>query len=401
MSLKMGRWALSLALLVLGLIAGPAYAQDGGKPTIGYAVMGYDHPLFQAMKRGAEQEAKKLGVRLQPVDGKFDVNLQNSQIEDFISKKVDALLVNPVTAKETVPSLQKARAAGIPVVAIDTRPVGFQPDAFVTMNHYQGGYTIGWKIADDLDCKGTYAVIWAVGNEQAASRLRGFRAGMREECQVTGQPFAIRQVGAFSGITGPLRDTARKITETLLTKYPKGQLSFIFGQTDEFANGAYLATQSKDRPDVRVYGMDNNDDIRKFIDDKKNLLATTVHLPVQVGGAAVDTAAAIVAKKPHLKEIQLNFQLDDQSNIKLDPGWAGRYQPSFSQFFYPQQVAGLSGASAEDGAAPPPAAATQASEGSSTVWIVLVVVLALALVGTLLWTRARGRRAPLGPPARR
>lgn len=401
MPLKTGRWALSLAVVALALTAGSAQAQNEGEPTIGYAVMGYDHPLFQAMKSGAEQQAKKVGVQLQPVDGKFDVNLQNSQIEDFISKRVDALLVNPVTAKEAVPSLEKAKAAGIPVIAIDTRPVGFKPDAFVTMNHYQGGYTIGWRIADDLSCRGSYAVIWAVGNEQAASRLRGFRAGMREFCQVNGEPFRLREVGSFSGITGPLRDTSRKITETLLTKYSKDELSFVFGQTDEFANGAYLATQSKNRRDVRIYGMDNNDDIRKFIAEKKNLMATTVHLPTQVGGSAVETAAAIVNKKPHLEEVQLNFQLDDQSNIQLDPGWDGQYQPSFSQFFFPQQVAGLSGQSAEDGGTPAPVSAAAEESGSSTIWIILVAVLAVALVGTLLWARSRGTSARLGPPARR
>lgn len=399
MSRRVRCWTLSLAVVLTGLIAGVAQAQDGGRPTVGYAVMGYDHPLFQAMMQGAEDQAERLGMELQAVDGQFDVDRQNSQIEDFISRGVDALLVNPVTATEAVPSLEEAKAAGIPVIAIDTRPVGFEPDAYVTMNHYEGGYTIGWKIAGDQDCEGTYAVIWAVGNEQAASRLRGLEAGMREHCRVTGQPYRLEEVGAFSGITGPLRDTARRITETLLTRYPTDELTFIFGQTDEFANGAYLATQSQNREDVLIYGMDNNDDIRQFIAEEKNLMATTVHLPVQVGAAAVATAAAIIEGEPHLSEIQLNFRLDEQSSIELDPGWSGTYQPSFSDFFYPQQVAGLTGGSGEQSTSDDGATDAVQSEATSsnTVWIILVLALAAALVATLVWSRSRERR-DLGPP---
>jgi ribose transport system substrate-binding protein len=395
-------WRTCVALAAMfAAMAAPAAAQD--EPVIGYAVMGYDHPLFQAMKRGAEQTAQDLEVNLRAVDGKFDVNRQNSQIENFISQGVDALLVNPVTAKETVPSLEKAKAAGIPVIAIDTRPVGFQPDAFVTMNHYQGGYTIGWRIASDLRCEGRYAVIWAVGNEQAASRVRGFRAGMREFCQVTGQPFNLEEEGDYSGITGPLRDTARKITDTLLTKYSEGELSFVFGQTDEWANGAYLATKAANRPDVKVYGMDNNDDARAFIAENGNLVATTAHLPVEVGTAAVQVAKDIIDGKPHLPEIQLNFRIVDQENVADDPGWTGSYQPTFSDFATPQQLSALSESVQEAATTAPASAPTGADEGSGAnpVLIAIIVALALALVATLVLSRRRqapGR--PLGPPVR-
>jgi ribose transport system substrate-binding protein len=327
---------LLLAAALATGVATSAAAED--KITIGYAVMGYNHPLFQAMMDGAEQGAKTLNVDLIRVDAQFDVNKQIGQIEDFITRKVSALLVNPVTAKETVPVLEKARAAGIPVIAIDTRPVGFEPDAFVTMNHFQGGYIIGWKVANDLNCKGRWSAIWAVGNEQAASRMRGFETGMDEACKVRGLDNKFQKEGSYSGITGPLRETSRQIAQTLLTKYPQGDLAFIFGQTDEFANGAYLATQAAGREDVRIYGMDNNSDMRDFIKENKNMIATTAHLPVEVGRAAVQTAVNIVRKQPYLKEVQLNFQLIDQANVQYDPGWKGTYHPSFSAFAFPEQL---------------------------------------------------------------
>jgi ribose transport system substrate-binding protein len=306
--------------------------------TIGYAVMGYNHPLFQAMMAGAQKAAKQLHVNVPMVDAQFDVNKQIAQIQDFTTRRVDALLVNPVTAKETVPVLKQAHDAGIPVIAIDTRPVGFEPDAFISMNHYQGGYIMGWKVATDLNCRGRWAAIWAIGNEQAASRMRGFEAALGENCRVRGLPDKFEKEGEYSGITGPLRETSRHIAETLLTKYPNGQLAFIFGQTDEFANGAYLAAQAAGREDVKIYGMDNNEDMLAFIKEGKNMIATTAHLPVQIGEAAVQTALNILEGKPYMKEIQLNFQLIDQNNVQYAHGWDGTDKPSFSEFAFPEQL---------------------------------------------------------------
>jgi ribose transport system substrate-binding protein len=321
--------------IVAAIWSGSALAE--GK-TIGYAVMGYNHPLFQAMMAGAQKAAKQLHVNVPMVDAQFDVNKQIAQIQDFTTRRVDALLVNPVTAKETVPVLKQAHDAGIPVIAIDTRPVGFEPDAFISMNHYQGGYIMGWKVATDLNCRGRWAAIWAIGNEQAASRMRGFEAALGENCRVRGLPDKFEKEGEYSGITGPLRETSRHIAETLLTKYPNGQLAFIFGQTDEFANGAYLAAQAAGREDVKIYGMDNNEDMLAFIKEGKNMIATTAHLPVQIGEAAVQTALNILEGKPYMKEIQLNFQLIDQNNVQYAHGWDGTDKPSFSEFAFPEQL---------------------------------------------------------------
>jgi ribose transport system substrate-binding protein len=386
------RWrafGISVLAASMAVTALSGSAAAATKMSIGYAVMGFDHPLFQAMMAGARAEAASLGVDLQLVDGGFDPNKQNAQIEDFTAKHVDALLVNPVTAKEEVPVLQKAAAAGIPVVAIDTRPVGFDPTAYVAMNHFQGGYIIGYKIAGDLSCKGSYAVIWAVGNDQAAERIRGLKTGLQEYCQVHGLQNQFQEVGSFSGITGPLRETAVNITNQLLTKYPAGQLSFIFGQTDEWGNGAYLATKAANRQDVKVYAMDDNNDMRKFIAEKQNLIATTAHMPFEIGKAAVLTLYNVKNNKPYLKEIRLNFQLVTQENVANDPGFAGAHTASFDSALFAQQLPlGGTTSGTTSGAAP---AAAQSSNGLTSVLIVLVIVLAAALGGTFLWAQGRRR----------
>jgi ABC-type sugar transport system substrate-binding protein len=258
------------------------------------------------------------------------------------------------------------------------------------MNHFEGGYIIGYKIAGDLSCKGSYATIWAVGNDQAAERLRGLKTGLQEYCQVHGLPNQFQEVGAFSGITGPLRETAVNITNQLLTKYPPGQLSFIFGQTDEWGNGAYLATKAANRQDVKVYAMDDNNDMRKFIAENKNLIATTAHMPFEIGKAAVLTLYNVVNHKPYLKEIRLNFQLVTQENVGSDPGFAGAHTASFDSALFAQQLP-LGATTGGTTAAATPAAAPS-SNALTSVLIGLVIVLALAVIGTIAWARGATRR---------
>lgn len=376
-----------LMIALLSFAAEGAFAQQK-QLTIGYDIMGLN-PLFAAMASGAKQAAKKLGVKLIIEDATFNVDKQNQQLANFITQKVSAVLINPVQATTENPTLEKIKAAGIPIVAIDTRPVGFTPTSYVTMNHFQGGYIAGWHIASLVKCKGNYAVIWAVGNEQAAQRVRGFKAGMAELCKTDGYPYDLHEVGAYSGITGPLRETARKITETLLTKYPKGKLSFIFGQTAEWGIGAYLATQAAGRSDVLIVSMDNSADILKILKEKKNLVSTTAYLAPQVGAAAVSTAVKIIKKEPYLPVLQLNFQLDTQNNVQYDPGWTGHYSPSFSDFLYPQQLGVLqtSLAMAASPSTPQSSSANGSVSGgssSSNTFLILTIILAVVAVVLLI-----------------
>lgn len=329
----------SLKLTVLSAVTFclPA-ASAGAQESMGYSVMAFEHILMgQGQVPGAKRAAEKLGIKLEVVDAQWDVNRQNAQLEDFIAKGVDAIIVNPVTAKENVPVLQKARDAGIPIIAIDTRPVGFEPEAYVAFDGFVGSYAVGSKAARDMQCKGKYAIIWAVGNEQGASRVRGFKAGLEDTCSKLGLPFNMELEGEYSGASLPLRETARKIAEQLLTRYPKGELNMIWGQTDEWANGAYLATQAAGREDVLIYSMDNNPDTRQFIAEGKNFIATTTMPVLEMGAIAVDLAHRILNKQPYKTEILLNQQLVTQENVALDIkyGWPdGAHKPTYSIYMF-------------------------------------------------------------------
>jgi ribose transport system substrate-binding protein len=405
-----------LAAILALVTPGSLLAKQTSKTyTIDYAVMAMEHPLFGiGMVKGAQIAARQAGVNLRVVDAHWDSNKQLAQIEDMVAQKPDAILVNAVTAKEQVPAMEKARAAHIPVIAIDTRPVGFTPDSYVAMDMFPGGFMIGQRVARDLHCTGNYATIWAVGNEQGAERIRGLKAGLADECSKEGLPNNLHDVGDFSGAGLPLRDKARQVTNTLLAKYPAGQLQMIFGQTDEWGVGAYLATQAAHREDVKIYAMDDNPSIRQMIAQDKNLIATTHHDALEVGAAAVQAAVNKIQGRAVAPEILFSFSLVDQANVKYDTGWAPNkpMAPSYSNLFFPQQLViplpnhpystpaaatnplgSFGGEQGAEGAGPATQSGT--SSGTSALAVTMTVVaavLAIALAATLFWVR-RGRAA--------
>ena len=74
------------------------------------------------MKEGAEQAAQAAGVQLQSFAGKADGDneAQVQAIENLISAGAKGFMITANDSKAIVPSLDKAKQAGMLVIALDT-----------------------------------------------------------------------------------------------------------------------------------------------------------------------------------------------------------------------------------------------------------------------------------------
>ena len=105
--------AVVSVVAVAAALSGPALAQ-----TMGIVVKVGGIPWFNAMETGIQKKAAELGVSAEmigPVSA--DPALQVQAIEDLIAKKVDVIGVVPNDQSALEPVLEKARAAGIKVIA--------------------------------------------------------------------------------------------------------------------------------------------------------------------------------------------------------------------------------------------------------------------------------------------
>ena len=133
----------TLALAILGFAASSAFAAE---PVIGLITKTETNPFFVKMKEGAQAEAKKLGAKLLTGAGKTDGDNagQVTAMENMIAAGAKTILITPSDSKAIVPSIAKARAKGVMIIALDspTDPSD-AVDALFATDNYKAGVLIG------------------------------------------------------------------------------------------------------------------------------------------------------------------------------------------------------------------------------------------------------------------
>jgi len=112
-----------------GTSTGTDSAADGAATAttyvFGISMPQLDNDGFKANLIGIQQAAEAFGdVELLVVDAQNNADTQMKQIEDFITKKVDAIVMCPVDSGALSAAVQKANEANIPVVAFDRNVSG-------------------------------------------------------------------------------------------------------------------------------------------------------------------------------------------------------------------------------------------------------------------------------------
>src|SRR3954463_15670871 len=154
----------AVASLLLAGCGGGGSSGSGGddKPIVGLITKTDTNPFFVKMKEGAQQAATAEGVTLQTFAGKQDGDNESQvqAIENLISAGAKGFLITPNDSKAIVPSIDKARHAGLLVIALDTPtdPANAVDATFATDN-YQAGKLIGQWAKAKFDKAGTPAKI--------------------------------------------------------------------------------------------------------------------------------------------------------------------------------------------------------------------------------------------------
>lgn len=134
----------------------PAAAAPAKKTIkMGVVQMTQDIQVQVAMKEGIEDAAKKMGVELTLFDGMQKVERQISAMENMITSKVDAIILNPADAAGIIPAVEAANKANIPVITFDTDAKGGKRAVFVESDNHRFGQMIGEYLVWKLNGKGT------------------------------------------------------------------------------------------------------------------------------------------------------------------------------------------------------------------------------------------------------
>src|SRR5271156_6304232 len=130
------------AVLALAFTSVPSQAGD----IVGLVTKTNTNPFFVKMKQGFEAKAKELGLTPQSYAGKFDGDNDGevSAIEQLIAAGAKGILLVPSDSTAIVPTVKKARDAGVLVITLDTPldPITAADANFATDN-FKAGELIG------------------------------------------------------------------------------------------------------------------------------------------------------------------------------------------------------------------------------------------------------------------
>jgi len=239
----------TLILGALGLfIAAPANAADIGACLITKTDI---NPFFVKMKEGAQQGAKANGISLQTFAGKIDgdVETQVSAVETCIASGAKGILITPSDSTALAPVVQKARDAGILVIALDTP---FEPastaDATFATDNFQAGVLIGRWAKARMGAKAASAKIAlldlnpsqiSVDYLRDNGFLQGFGIDIKDPKRI-GDETDPRIVG--NDVTNGNEEGGRKAMENLMQLDP--DINLVYTINEPAAAGAYEALKA-------------------------------------------------------------------------------------------------------------------------------------------------------------
>ncbi|MBC3376298.1 sugar ABC transporter substrate-binding protein [Pseudomonas sp. SWRI92] len=296
----------SLALSLM-LASGAALADL----KIGVSMSQFDDTWLTYLRESMDKKAKALpdGVTLQFEDARSDVVKQLTQVESFISQKVDAIIVNPVDTAATQRITKAAVAAGIPLVYVNRRPDDMKlPAGVVTVasDDLEAGRMQMQYLADKMGGKGDIVILLGdLANNSTTNRTKGVKEVL---AKYPGIKIEQEQTGIWS------RDKGMTLVNDWLTQGREFQA--VVSNNDEMAIGAAMALKQAGtkKGSVLIAGVDGTPDGLNAI--KKGEMAVSVFQDAKgQADGSIDTAVKMVKKQPVEQSVWVPYRLITPENV--------------------------------------------------------------------------------------
>ena len=296
------------AVVVWGcLMQGCSGGSAGGKKglVIGVSLLNVSNEFIVMLNKAMDAKAKELGVELIVNDAQRSAERQVQQVESFVAQRVDAVILNPCEVEASSPAVDKALAAGIPVINVNSETRS-APTAFVGSRDEEAGRIAMEYIAKRLSGKGS--VVMLQGFMGQAGQIKR-DAGAREVlAKNPGMKIIAEQPADWDRAKG------MSLMENWIQSYGD-RIDAVFGQNDEMALGALIALeQAKKKDKVIVVGVDAIADAITALKDGR-LDATVFQDARGQGATAVETAVKIVRKQAYDRQSMIPFQLVTRENV--------------------------------------------------------------------------------------
>lgn len=275
--------------------------KDGESIDIAWIGKTLNNPWWVSVADFAKMESENLGVNLTIALPQEEVDLEKqvSMVEAAIQQKADAIVISASSSYGIIPSIKKARKAGIKIVNFDTRIADDSLyDAYVGADDVDGAYKAGKFIAEQLNGKGEVGLITGLlAQSTGVDRKEGFMKAVSE------YP-GIKVVAEASAEWRS--DKAANVTTNMLTAHPN--IKAIFACNDQMAVGMVNAVKAagKKPDDLILLGYDGILDSVNLVAD--GWLDAFVALPnIDEGEMGVKIATALVLNDDYQYEREIIY----------------------------------------------------------------------------------------------
>ena len=237
---------------------GSASAQSASHITIGFANPQNTQPVIQAFQAALTAAATKAGDKVISLNAALSVNQQASDIQTFITDKVNAIVVFPLALPPIQAALNQARAAGIKLIGWNAILPGATSAAPFDANLDQGIIVNGAKdaatyVSTALKGKGNVLGI----NIGAPVPSLDAMVGNYKSDVTSGNP-GIKWLETATDATDSLSG-GQVAAQDAITRY-HGNIQAVMSYTDEAAIGAYNALKTAGIKNVVIVGQQGNQD---------------------------------------------------------------------------------------------------------------------------------------------
>jgi ABC-type sugar transport system substrate-binding protein len=320
------RTALRMALIAVALVcaASLAFAGGGGEKagkggkTVAIMWGGTDAPFVGPHIKSFTETIEKAGHKVVVFDSKWDPAKQSTDLDDAVAQKVDLIALVPIDPVAIIPALKKAKAAGVPVMTINTEADKAANDyivGFSGVGCYEQGLVAADLLMDVLKKKGNIAVVEGVSGFNACVLYAKALDDVFKKNNADIKVLAVQP-------TNWAPAEATKVTEDYLTRFKN--IDAIFAHDDYLAGGVIVALKEAGlKPgQIKVIGIGGIGDALKAIKEGW-MYGTVLQSPITEGDFEAQRAVEF------LKTGKLTPFYKIMDNPKIDPKNAGNYKSEF------------------------------------------------------------------------
>ncbi len=285
--------AAALAIAAMGFTA---MADDNSAYTIGFASKDNSDMFVKNIVDAAQAKADELGVNLLIADARGDVNQQISDVENFITQQVDAIVAIPQDVEGSAPIVQMCLDEEIPIIIDNGDIADKNYTAFVGCTDQESGEILGQWFVDNLEEGSKVCIIEGpMGQSGQVGRYAGMeKVGVMDKFEVLACQTANWK-----------RDEAMALAEDWLTTYGE-DLAAIICENDDMALGALSACKAAGRDDVLIGGVDGLDEAVEAVKAGEMVISVLQDSAGQ-GAGGVETALKIIKGEEFEQDLRIPF----------------------------------------------------------------------------------------------